>query len=251
LEKNFLIKPAGDCAIAIEFKNEISEEVNNRVAMLKASIENSGAIGMLECIPTYRSLTVRYNPCEISFEELGKRINEFMEKAGSSAEGVAKVYLVPVCYGGEFGPDLANVSSINAMEDEEVIKIHVSVDYRIYMMGFTPGFPYLGGLNESIATPRLKQPRTKIYAGSVGIAGKQTGIYPIDSPGGWQIIGRTPLRLFDINRKDPILLEAGNYIRFKAIDHEEYKSIAEAVGEGTYECQTETISRGGAGDDLY
>ncbi len=251
MENNFIIKPAGDCAIAVEFKNEISEEVNNRVAILKASIENSRVIGMLECIPTYRSLTVRYNPCEISFEELGKRINEFMEKAGSSAEAVAKVYVVPVCYGGEFGPDLDNVGSINAMSDEEVIKIHVSVDYRIYMLGFTPGFPYLGGLNESIATPRLKQPRTKIYAGSVGIAGKQTGIYPIDSPGGWQIIGRTPLRLFDIDRKDPILLEAGNYIRFKAIDHEEYQRIVEAVEEGTYEGETETITRGGAQNDFH
>jgi KipI family sensor histidine kinase inhibitor len=246
LENYFQIKPAGDCAIAIEFKNEISEDVNNRVAILKASIENSQVIGMLECIPTYRSLTVRYNPCEISFDELGKRINEFMEKAGSSTESVATVYVVPVCYGGEFGPDLDNVGSINGMSEEEVINIHASVDYRIYMLGFTPGFPYLGGMNESIATPRLKQPRTKIYAGSVGIAGKQTGIYPIDSPGGWQIIGRTPLRLFDINRKDPILLEAGNYIRFKAIDYEEYQSILEAVEEGTYEFETEIIARGGA-----
>lgn len=251
MENNFVIKPAGDCAIAVEFKNEISEEVNNRVAILKASIENSGVVGMLECIPTYRSLTVRYNPCEISFEELGKRINEFMEKAGSSAEAVAKVYIVPVCYGGEFGPDLDNVGSINGMSEEEVINIHVSVDYRIYMLGFTPGFPYLGGMNESIATPRLKQPRTKIYAGSVGIAGKQTGIYPIDSPGGWQIIGRIPLKLFDIDRKDPILLEAGNYIRFKAIDYEEYQSILGAVEEGTYECETETITRGGAGNGFH
>lgn len=251
MENYFQVKPAGDCAVAIEFKNEISEEVNNRVAILKASIENSGVIGMLECIPTYRSLTVRYNPCEISFDELKKRIDEFMEKAGSSTESLAKVYIVPVCYGGEFGPDLDNVASINGMGEEEVIKIHVSVDYRIYMLGFTPGFPYLGGLNESIATPRLKQPRTKIYAGSVGIAGKQTGIYPIDSPGGWQIIGRTPLRLFDIDRKDPILLEAGNYIRFKAIDNEEYQRIEEAAQKGTYECETETITRGGAKNDVH
>jgi len=251
LDNYYTIKPSGDCAVVIEFGNEISEEINNRVAILKASIEKAQIAGIIECIPTYRSLSVLYSPLDMGFEELKKRIDAFIENAGPSTQMSSKVYLVPVCYGGQYGPDLQNVGSLNKMSIEEVISTHVSVDYRIYMIGFTPGFPYLGGMSESIATPRLKKPRTKIYAGSVGIAGKQTGIYPIDSPGGWQIIGRTPLKLFDINRKEPILLESGNYIRFIEIDLQEYKRIEKEVEEGIYNCKTETIIRGGEKNDFH
>lgn len=245
MEKSFIVKPAGDRAITVEFKNEISEEINNQVAILKSAIENSKTVGILQCIPTYRSILIHYNPLKINFDSLSNRINEFMDFAGSSDNGEAKVYIIPVYYGGEYGPDLENVATTKKLSIKEVIQVHTAVDYRIYMLGFTPGFPYLGGMDESIATPRLTKPRTKIHAGSVGIAGKQTGIYPIDSPGGWQIIGRTPLKLFDINRKEPILLEAGNYIRFEAVDLDTYKKIQKQVEKQTYVCKTEIISRGG------
>ncbi len=245
MEKSFNIKPIGDCAIAVEFKNEISEDVNNHVAILKSAIENSNDDGILNFIPTYRSLLIRYNPLKISFDLLKVRVNEFMNNDISTSRLEAKIYVIPVYYGEEFGPDLDSVALTNKLTKEEVIKIHSSVDYRIYMLGFTPGFPYLGGMNGAIETPRLKQPRMKIYAGSVGIAGKQTGIYPIDSPGGWQIIGRTPLKLFDIDLKNPMLLEAGNYIRFKSIDLEEYKRIERLVKNKSYTCEMEKISRGG------
>jgi KipI family sensor histidine kinase inhibitor len=139
---------------------------------------------------------------------------------------------IPTLYGGDSGPDLDYVASHNGLTPEEVVQIHASGTYRIYMLGFTPGFPYLGGMDERIATPRLETPRTKISGGSVGIAGAQTGIYPIDSPGGWQIIGRTPLALYDPQREEPILLQAGESIRFVPIDQETYDRLWQETREG-------------------
>ena len=143
---------------------------------------------------------------------------------------------IPVLYGGEMGPDLAFVAQNAGISEEEVVKIHTSTEYLIYMLGFTPGFTYLGGMSDKIATPRLKQPRVKIPAGSVGIAGKQTGVYPVDSPGGWQLIGRTPVKMYDPDREVPILPQAGQYIKFKAVSQAEYDKIAEEVAKGTYKC---------------
>ena len=139
-----------------------------------------------------------------------------------------------VLYGGEMGPDIENVAEHNHKTVEEVIKIHTSEEYLIYMIGFIAGFPYLGGMSKEIATPRLKSPRVKIEGGSVGIAGEQTGIYPVASPGGWQLIGRTPLKLYDADREKPVLLEAGQYIKFAAVTEEEYKKIEKEVEDGTY-----------------
>jgi len=137
----------------------------------------------------------------------------------------AKVVRIPVVYGGEYGPDLESLAKLHDMTPEQVIEIHSGKDYLIYMLGFTPGFPYLGGMDPKIATPRLKTPRTKIPAGSVGIAGEQTGFYPLDSPGGWQLIGRTPLALFDPEREAPFLLSAGEYVRFCPIPEDRFEEI--------------------------
>lgn len=246
MEKEYQIKPAGDSAVAVGFKNEISEAVNNQVAVLKSGLENSETKGILECLPTYRSLMIRYNPLEITYKDLVAAIETHLNAEGTLSASEATIYVIPVYYGDDFGPDLETVAKTNNLSMEEVVKIHTAVDYRIYMLGFTPGFPYLGGMDEAIATPRLAQPRTKIHSGSVGIAGKQTGIYPIDSPGGWQIIGRTPLKLFDIHREEPILLEAGNYIRFKPVDFATYEAIKKQVEAGTYTCETQKMTRGGA-----
>ena len=142
---------------------------------------------------------------------------------------------IPVLYGGEMGPDIGNVAEHNGKTVDEVIKIHTSEEYLIYMIGFIAGFPYLGGMSKEIATPRLKSPRVKIDGGSVGIAGEQTGIYPVDSPGGWQLIGRTPLKLYDAEREKPVLLEAGQYIKFKSITQDEYDKTLKAVEDGSYQ----------------
>lgn len=146
----------------------------------------------------------------------------------------SNVLEIPVLYGGEYGPDLEFVAKHAGKTAEEVIQIHTSTEYLIYMLGFTPGFAYLGGMDESIATPRLKQPRVKIPAGSVGIAGSQTGVYPIDSPGGWQLIGQTPVRMYDPTRQEPILVKAGDYVRFCAITPFEFKAIQEQIEAGVY-----------------
>ncbi|MBF4695248.1 5-oxoprolinase subunit PxpB [Fusibacter ferrireducens] len=246
----YKIKPCGDCALSVIFENEISEEVNNHVASLKKSVESKKLKGFQSCIPTYCALLIRYSPLESTYGEWSRHIEHLLEERCEVSDDKAMVYVIPVYYGGEFGPDLDHVASQNQLEASKVIEIHTSNIYRIYMLGFTPGFPYLGGMDERIATPRLTQPRTKIEAGSVGIAGKQTGIYPIDSPGGWQIIGRTPVRLFDIESDPPMLLEAGNYIQFKEIDLKTFKSIEKLVSTHQFSCETYEISRGGVKNEF-
>ena len=146
--------------------------------------------------------------------------------------------MIPTLYGGEAGPDLEFVAGHNQLTPAEVVRIHSSVPYRIYMIGFTPGFPYLGGMSEKIAAPRLKTPRTKIPAGSVGIAGTQTGLYPVESPGGWQLIGRTPLQVFDPRSEQPFIYSAGDFLQFQPVSATEYESIRQDVERGVYQPQS-------------
>ena len=183
-----------------------------------------------EVVPTYRSATVHYRPEVLSYEELKHLLAPLAQGSAEEAEELPVVE-IPVCYGGEYGPDLLEVAQHCSLTPEEVIARHTAPTYRIYMLGFTPGFPYLGGMDPSIAAPRRKEPRIHIPAGSVGIAGEQTGVYPIVSPGGWQLIGRTPLRLFDPQKEQPILLSAGAGIRFVPIDEEAFRKMEEKEGE--------------------
>lgn len=229
---------SGDCSVCVEFGNEISPEINKKIRAFKIAVEKSKIPGIVETVPTYRSLLVSYKPEIIGFQEITEKFESLMGSLDNIVIPPPKVIEIPVLYGGEMGPDIATVAKHNHKTVEEVIKIHTSREYLIYMIGFIAGFPYLGGMSDEIATPRLKNPRVKIEGGSVGIAGQQTGIYPIDSPGGWQLIGRTPLKLYDAGREKPVLLEAGQYIKFKSVTEEEYGRIARAVEDGSYKYVT-------------
>lgn len=216
---------SSDCSFCVEFGNEISEQINDQVRAYTMAVEAAGIEGVTELVPTYRSVTVHYRPEVIGWSSLYTKLSKLTETLGTTAFAPAETVSIPVLYGGDCGPDLAALAKAHGMTEQEVVALHTAPEYLIYMMGFLPGFCYLGGLDKSIATPRLKTPRVKIPAGSVGIAGEQTGMYPLESPGGWQLIGMTPLKLYDPQRERPILLEAGNRLKFYAIGREEYLEI--------------------------
>lgn len=218
------ILPAGDQALVVEFGQEISEELNRKVQILNQKITDRKIEGIVETVPTFRSLLVTYDPAVIGFQKLKQILEKIPADVDMSGDQGHHVVEIPVCYGGEFGEDLLDVAAHAGLSEEEVIRLHSEKEYNIYMLGFLPGFPYLGGLDPRLHTPRLANPRTKIPAGSVGIGGEQTGIYPLDSPGGWRLIGRTPLKLYDPDREEPFLYQAGDYIRFVPITREEYEA---------------------------
>lgn len=239
--KDYKICLAGDSAVTVDFGNIIEEKVNRKVVSLQTAIDKKKIKGVREMIPTFRSLTVFYDPSVISYDKLVEVIEELTGAEGTASTDKKKVYKIPVCYESAFSLDIENVMAHTGLSREEIIERHTSQDYLIYMMGFLPGFAYLGGLDPKLETPRLSSPRTKIEAGSVGIGGNQTGIYPLASPGGWQLIGRTPVKPYDVDREKSILYEAGSYIRFYAITEEEYWTIKEKCDAGTYECQIEEV----------
>lgn len=228
--ENVRFLPCGDQAVTVEWGSTIDEHINRQVHAFARKVEALSHPAITEVVPTYRSATVHYRPEVFSYEELKQLLLSLTQGGPEEAEELPVVE-IPVCYGGEYGPDLLEVAQHCSLTPEEVIARHTAPTYRIYMLGFTPGFPYLGGMDPSIAAPRRKEPRIHIPAGSVGIAGEQTGVYPIVSPGGWQLIGRTPLRLFDPQREQPILLSAGAGIRFVPIDEETFRKMEEKEGE--------------------
>ncbi len=216
-------KPAGDSALVIIFGDRIDEEINKKVHAVANAIEKASPDWLIEVVPTYTSVYVYYDPLELSYQEALDAIRPFL--SAEPKEEKPRIVEIPTVYGGEFGPDIEFVAQHNSLTVDDVIEIHSKPLYRVYMLGFTPGFAYLGGMDERIATPRLEKPRLKVPAGSVGIAGKQTGIYPIESPGGWRLIGRTPLRLFTPEKDPPTLLRPGDYVKFVPISEEEFWEI--------------------------
>lgn len=231
-EPKFL--PAGESCLVVEFADEISREANDSVTNLRQSLTSQKRVPIIECLPTYRSLAIYFDPIAASCEKVTEAVKLALKEASESKSTGHKVISIPVCYGGEYGPDIQNVAEHSKISVEEVIKRHAAQVCHCYMIGFVPGFAYLGGMDESIATPRLQNPRTVIKGGSVGIAGKQTGIYPIDSPGGWQLIGRTPLRLFTPESEQVTLIDSGYGVRFVPVSEDEYKTIEASVADGTY-----------------
>lgn len=223
ITSNINIVPAGDRAMVLEFENQISPEVNAKVNAVDHLLSEKVYIsGVTELVPTYRSLLIYYDPQVSDFENIEKQLYDQIKNLEYIARPEPETLYVPVVYGGRWGPDLNYVAKYNELSCEEVIEIHHSSTYLIYMLGFVPGFTYLGGMSSKIATPRLENPRAEILKGSVGIAGSQTGVYPLDSPGGWQIIGRTPLNFFDPYSDDPFLPKPGNYLKFYPITENEF-----------------------------
>lgn len=195
--------------------------------------------GIIEWVPTYDAVTVYYGPHLITYETLCKNLSALLTNNLKKEKESSAIVWIPVGYGGEVGEDLSKVAKTNGLTTQDVIDIHSAENYLIYMMGFLPGFPYLGGMAESITAPRLDNPRSRVPAGAVGIAGGQTGIYPLESPGGWNLIGRTPVKLFDPHREQPFLYQAGDYIRFVPVDQTEYERIGIEVDEGRYQVKRE------------
>lgn len=216
---DFRCYPLGDSAIVIQFADEISIPINQKIRAIGEFLDEYTFEGFVEYVPAFSTITIYYQPSLISFQELETMVQEMMEDLPEASTGSQLAAIeIPVVYGGEWGPDLEFVAQHNNLSIEEVINIHSSTEYLVYMIGFAPGFPYLGGMDSRIATPRKETPRSSIPAGSVGIAGMQTGVYPIETPGGWQIIGKTTIDLFDKESDIPVLLKAGDRIRFVPVE---------------------------------
>ncbi len=226
--------PAGDCAFSVELGAGIDPRVNQAVHDLLVAIEERGLDGIMDLVPSYRAILVQYNPLVADLSRLQEEITALEALALEGEPSTPRSVEIPTLYGGEAGPDLDYVAQHNGLSAEEVVRIHSETRYLVYMLGFSPGFPYLGGMSERIETPRLATPRAVIPAGSVGIAERQTGVYPTETPGGWRLIGRTPLALFDPNREPPCLVEQGDYIQFVPINEQEYAALAiDAAAQAT------------------
>ena len=221
----------GDQSLLIEFEESISSAIHRKVRALSQAIERAEIPGVREVIPAYRSMLVHYDPQGTSIEDLCLRVRKLETSPGELDATASRRVRIPVCYGGDLGPDLAYVARHNGLTEDDVVAVHSGATYLVYMVGFLPGFPYLGGMSDKIATPRLPEPRTKTPAGSVGVAGTQTGIYPIESPGGWRIIGRTPIELFRAHEVPPARLRMGDSVEFVPISLSEFEEIRAKAGE--------------------
>jgi inhibitor of KinA len=217
------IRPAGDQALLVEFGTEISPEINRRVQEFSRRANGYKIPGIGEIISSYCSALVYYDPFLLSYSGTTAWAKEFLSPRSAEEQAAVPAKEVPVLYGGEHGPDLSFVARHSQITEEEVIRLHTGQTYLVYAVGFSPGFSAMGIVPPKIQAPRLSAPRTKVPAGSVGIGGLQTGIYAVESPGGWQLIGRTPLKLFDLEKNPPSFFQAGDRARFYSIDEKEFR----------------------------
>jgi inhibitor of KinA len=225
----------GEGGLVIELGDGIDPVVNARLHLLARAIAERLGGDVDELVPSYRSLLVLHDPVRVPRERLVEEIRAIAGEVETAAPPrPARVVRIPTRYGGIHGPDLADVARLTGLPEGEVVRRHAAPVYPVLFLGFTPGFPYLGGLDPALATPRLDTPRTRLPAGSVAIGGVQTGIYPVESPGGWRIVGRTPLRLFDPRREAPFLLAPGDGLRFVPVDDATYDATAAAVEAGRH-----------------
>jgi inhibitor of KinA len=225
VKTDFRILPAGDSVLVVEFEERIDPVINARAIALAEAVQAAGLPGIRDVVPTYRTVAVFFDPLRTNYDALVARLEKEAGRDASGAGTERTAIRIPVCYGGELGPDLPAVAAAARMSTDAVVELHAGTTYRVFMIGFVPGFAYMGVVDERIAVPRHSTPRVRVPIGSVGIAGLQTGIYPAETPGGWQLIGRTPLKPFDPSRAEPFLLRAGDAVRFQAIDRAEYDKL--------------------------
>lgn len=217
--------PLGDAALMVEFGHTIDPEVNARVIAFAMAVRGQHWKGILDVVPTYCSVTIHVDALGLDVDTLMARLQRLSNTSSFERKPTGSHHTIPVCYGSEYGPDLEDVAAFAKLSVAEAIRLHASIQYRVYMLGFSPGFPYLGSVPAPLAIPRLATPRTTVPAGSVGIAGSQTGIYPTSTPGGWRIIGRTPIQLYRPNSDMPFLLSPGDLVRFKSVRPREYDRL--------------------------
>lgn len=224
---------SGDTVLVLEFGDRIDWRISRRVNALDQALRRARPAGVIETVPTFRSLAVHYDPDQIAFEALAEHLRAL---AGETDEDAAQTRLwrIPTCYDAEFGPDLAEIGERAGMTPAQVIECHASRSYLVYMMGFLPGFPYMGDVAEPIALPRRETPRTRVPRGSVAVATEMTAVYTLESPGGWHILGRTPIRFFDLDKPQPALLAPGDNVVFEPVSREEYEAISAQVSEGRH-----------------
>jgi inhibitor of KinA len=227
-------------AVTLEFGHSIDRALLQQITTFNRAITDNPFPGFLSSVPAYNTLTLFYDPVLVlrstqlpgrsGFEKVSAYVNQLRIEESCATIADDLIVTIPVCYGGRFGPDLADVAELHKITSAEVIRLHTSSTYLVYMIGFIPGFAYLGGLDDQLNTPRRATPRPAVAAGAVGIAGAQTGVYPLVTPGGWQIIGQAPLKMFDANRLQPSLLKTGDRVVFKAVDEIEFGKIAKDAG---------------------
>lgn len=210
----FQIVAAGDAALLVQFDERIDAAINADAIGLGQAIRLANLPGLRDVVPTFRTVAVYFDPLRVAHDHLIETVRNLASRSSERAVLERPLIRVPVRYGGEFGPDLGDVARFANLDEHEVIAKHVAVTYRVFMLGFVPGFAYMGSVDPLIAAPRRTAPRTRVPAGSVGIAGEQTGIYPMEVPGGWQVIGRTEIRTFDPDRTPSCLFEAGDTVQF-------------------------------------
>ena len=225
---------AGDRALVVEFGDRIDRALSDEVLRLDAALRASKLTGVIETVPTFRSLMVHYDPLATSRSLLERAIAARLGREPGSARA-ATLWHVPVCYEGEHAPDLADVARLTGLTPDEIVTLHSATRYHVYMLGFLPGFPYMGDLPGELALPRRADPRVRVPAGSVSIATRLTAIYPYESPGGWHLIGATPIRLFDPERAQPAVFAPGDAVQCEPVDLATFASIKEAVASGSYQ----------------
>ncbi len=233
--------PSGDTALTVELGETVERRLSAAVVDLAARIDGAALAGVVEIVPTFRSLLVHYDPLVTSAAALTEQIG-VLSKAGTGGQTDGRKWRIPACYEGDLAPDLDEVAERTGLSPAQVIEQHTAAAYHVYMLGFLPGYPYMGDLPDSLQLPRRKSPRVRVPAGSVAIATGLTAVYTYESPGGWHLIGRTPILFFDLRRDPPALLRPGDSVSFEAVSRETYDRLAAEVANGNFELATETAA---------